>query len=158
MNSTETTSPSALSATRSIPRQGGLTSGPEDGPDTFPDPMRTLVPEGRYSVAYVKLERGQPHGREVFFVCFNIVEPAEHCGKPTLRFINRPKLWISKRIGAKTARGLPRSSSLFLDYVAIKGTLPPCRVFKVENLYADYQRKPFGEIYPGELLFVARKA
>ena len=29
--------------------------------------------------------------------------------------------------------------------------------FEVENLYADYARTPFGEIYPGELLFVARK-
>ena len=29
--------------------------------------------------------------------------------------------------------------------------------FQVVNLYADYKRKPFGEIYPGELLFVARK-
>ena len=30
--------------------------------------------------------------------------------------------------------------------------------FTVENLYADYERRPFGEIYPSELLFVARKA
>ena len=29
--------------------------------------------------------------------------------------------------------------------------------FEVEWLYADYTRKPFGEIYPGELLYVARK-
>ena len=29
--------------------------------------------------------------------------------------------------------------------------------FEVENLYADYARTPFGEIYPSELLFVARK-
>ena len=29
--------------------------------------------------------------------------------------------------------------------------------FEVENLYADYARTPFGEIYPGELLFVAKK-
>lgn len=29
--------------------------------------------------------------------------------------------------------------------------------FEVEHLYADYDKKPFGSIYPGELLFVARK-
>ncbi len=29
--------------------------------------------------------------------------------------------------------------------------------FEVENLYADYTRTPFGEIYPSELLFVAKK-
>ncbi len=29
--------------------------------------------------------------------------------------------------------------------------------FEVENLYADYARTSFGEIYPGELLFVAKK-
>ena len=29
--------------------------------------------------------------------------------------------------------------------------------FEVENLYADYVRTPFGEKYPCELLFVARK-
>ena len=29
--------------------------------------------------------------------------------------------------------------------------------FEVENLYADYTRTPFGEIYPSELLYVARK-
>ena len=30
--------------------------------------------------------------------------------------------------------------------------------FAVEHLYSDYDRKPFGAIYPGELLYVARKA
>ena len=30
--------------------------------------------------------------------------------------------------------------------------------FAVEALYADYDRKPYGSIYPGELIFVARKA
>ncbi|MBU1948683.1 MAG: class I SAM-dependent methyltransferase [Candidatus Eisenbacteria bacterium] len=29
--------------------------------------------------------------------------------------------------------------------------------FEVENLYADYERKPYGSIYPGELIFVAVK-
>lgn len=28
--------------------------------------------------------------------------------------------------------------------------------FEVENLYADYQKNPYGSIYPGELIFVAR--
>ena len=30
--------------------------------------------------------------------------------------------------------------------------------FEVENLYADYDRAPYGSVYPGELIFVARKA
>jgi SAM-dependent methyltransferase len=30
--------------------------------------------------------------------------------------------------------------------------------FDVEQLYADYDKKPFGAKYPGELIFVARKA
>jgi SAM-dependent methyltransferase len=30
--------------------------------------------------------------------------------------------------------------------------------FKVEVLYADYDRSPYGSKYPGELIFVARKA
>jgi SAM-dependent methyltransferase len=30
--------------------------------------------------------------------------------------------------------------------------------FEVEHLYADYDRKPYGAQYPGELIFVARKA
>jgi hypothetical protein len=30
--------------------------------------------------------------------------------------------------------------------------------FKVEQLYADYDKSPFGSKYPGELIFVARKA
>jgi SAM-dependent methyltransferase len=30
--------------------------------------------------------------------------------------------------------------------------------FEVEALYADYDKSPYGSIYPGELIFVARKA
>lgn len=30
--------------------------------------------------------------------------------------------------------------------------------FAIEALYADYDKKPYGSIYPGELIFVARKA
>ncbi len=30
--------------------------------------------------------------------------------------------------------------------------------FQVEALYSDYDKKPFGAIWPGELLFLARKA
>ncbi|HUG53737.1 MAG TPA: hypothetical protein VMR21_09050 [Vicinamibacteria bacterium] len=30
--------------------------------------------------------------------------------------------------------------------------------FEVEHLYAGYDRSPFGSTYPGELVFVARKA
>ena len=30
--------------------------------------------------------------------------------------------------------------------------------FVVENLYAGYDRSPYGSVYPGELIFVARKA
>lgn len=29
--------------------------------------------------------------------------------------------------------------------------------FRVEALYADYDRKPYGSVYPGELIFVARR-
>ena len=29
--------------------------------------------------------------------------------------------------------------------------------FKVEALYADYNKSPYGSTYPGELIFVARK-
>jgi ubiquinone/menaquinone biosynthesis C-methylase UbiE len=29
--------------------------------------------------------------------------------------------------------------------------------FKVENVYADYDKSPFGSKYPGELIFIARK-
>lgn len=29
--------------------------------------------------------------------------------------------------------------------------------FRVENLYADYSRTPYGRVYPGELVFLARK-
>jgi len=29
--------------------------------------------------------------------------------------------------------------------------------FAVENLYGDFDRKPYGEVYPGDLVFVARK-
>lgn len=29
--------------------------------------------------------------------------------------------------------------------------------FVVQNLYADYERTPFGEVYPSEMIFVARK-
>ena len=29
--------------------------------------------------------------------------------------------------------------------------------YAVEHLYADYDKRPFGSTYPGELLFVARK-
>ena len=29
--------------------------------------------------------------------------------------------------------------------------------FKVEALYADYDKSPYGSTYPGELIFVARK-
>jgi hypothetical protein len=30
--------------------------------------------------------------------------------------------------------------------------------FEVEHLYADYDRSPFASKYPGELIFVARRA
>jgi SAM-dependent methyltransferase len=30
--------------------------------------------------------------------------------------------------------------------------------FAVEHLYADYDKRPYGALYPGELIFVARKA
>lgn len=30
--------------------------------------------------------------------------------------------------------------------------------FAVEALYADYEKKPYGSKYPGELIFVAKKA
>jgi SAM-dependent methyltransferase len=30
--------------------------------------------------------------------------------------------------------------------------------FAVEHLYADYERRPYGSVYPGELVFVARKS
>lgn len=30
--------------------------------------------------------------------------------------------------------------------------------FSIENLYAGYDRSPYGSVYPGELIFVARKA
>ena len=30
--------------------------------------------------------------------------------------------------------------------------------FEVEQLYADYDKKPYGAKYPGELIFVARKS
>lgn len=30
--------------------------------------------------------------------------------------------------------------------------------FGVENVYADYDRTPYGTKYPGELIFVARQA
>jgi SAM-dependent methyltransferase len=33
-----------------------------------------------------------------------------------------------------------------------------CEGFRVEALYGDYDRTPYGEKYPGELLFVARRA
>ena len=29
--------------------------------------------------------------------------------------------------------------------------------FKVEEVYADYDKSPYGSKYPGELIFVARK-
>jgi hypothetical protein len=29
--------------------------------------------------------------------------------------------------------------------------------FEVEQLYAGYDKRPYGSIYPGELIFVARK-
>jgi hypothetical protein len=29
--------------------------------------------------------------------------------------------------------------------------------FSVENVFADYDRSPFGSKYPGELIFVGRK-
>ena len=30
--------------------------------------------------------------------------------------------------------------------------------FAVQDLYADYERRPYGSVYPGELVFVAKKA
>ncbi len=50
----------------------------------------------------------------------------------------------------------PASLRYFFRY-EVEHLLARCG-FEVEHLYADYKRKPFGEIYPGELLFVAKKA
>ena len=29
--------------------------------------------------------------------------------------------------------------------------------FDIENVFADYRKNPYGSIYPGELIFVAKK-
>ena len=83
--------------------------------------METLMPEGRYRMAYIKHEDGNAYGRRVWFVWFQIMEPGEYEGLLILRFYNQPA-------GGRLAR----SSSLAMDFMALTGLRPPA------NLSPDY--------------------
>ena len=107
----------------------------DDHPDPQ-DPQQTLVPDGEYRVAYVSSGDGIAYGRKVFFVRFKIVEPVKFADRLLLRFVNVPKQWLGKRTHQK-ARSLARTSTLWLDYVAITERVPPARVFGPAALYKD---------------------
>lgn len=83
------------------------------------DAYAAPIPEGLYSVAYDRVERGRAFRREVDFAFFTVVH-GEHAGRSLLRFYNVQK-------GSRLAR----SSSLYGDFVAVVGRRPPSTTFKL---------------------------
>lgn len=59
--------------------------------------------------------------------------------------------------GGKTERLVHRFPMRYLFRFEAEHLLARCG-FEVEHVYADYERNPYGSKYPGELIFVAKKA
>ena len=78
------------------------------------DPYSTLVPDGRYSAAFVGLEKGVVYGQRRWFGYFQITDLGPYHGCTLVRFWNEPR-----------SRFLPRTHNLSLDFVALIGRRPP---------------------------------
>lgn len=82
------------------------------------DPLRTLIPEGEYPVAALRVEVGRTHDREFWAVHFRITD-GEFQGALLARFYNPPR----------AGRRLARRSNLWIDFVALIDRLPPTEGF-----------------------------
>jgi hypothetical protein len=78
------------------------------------NPQETLVPEGEYSVAFLRCEDGIAYGEARWFVHCQIIDEGQYQGLPLIRYYNKPRGKI-----------LPRTHHLWLDYTALFGRRPP---------------------------------
>jgi hypothetical protein len=85
-------------------------------------PYETIVPEGKYEVAFIRCEEGTAYREKRWFGHFEIVDLGnQHHGKPVLRFWNIPKGRVA------------RTSNLFRDYVAVTNRRPPMQGIKPDK-------------------------
>ena len=78
------------------------------------NPQETLVPEGEYSVAFLRCEDGIAYGEARWFVHCQIIDEGQYQGLPLIRYYNKPRGKI-----------LPRTHHLWLDYTALFDRRPP---------------------------------
>ncbi len=78
------------------------------------NPQETLVPEGEYSVAFLRCEKGFAFGDERWFAHFQIIDEGPYQGLLLIRYYNKPR-----------GKTLPRTHNLWLDYTALFDRRPP---------------------------------
>jgi hypothetical protein len=81
-------------------------------------PFAAPLPEKEYELALERVVRVTVWKRRVLFGHFKVLSADEHLGRVVLRFWNVP-----------SSAYLPRTSSLFRDYLAVFGKRPPMRPF-----------------------------
>jgi hypothetical protein len=89
------------------------------------NPYGPPLPEGEYPVAFLRAPRRVAYGRNVLFAYFKIVD-GRFTGRVLIRFYNVPS-------GSR----LPRSSSLWRDFLAVTGTRPPSRPFDLSWAFSE---------------------
>jgi hypothetical protein len=89
-------------------------------------PYSTHVPDGFYSVRYLKFEVGTAFETVRWFGHFRITDLGEYHDLPLLRVWNKPR-----------GKFLARSHNLSRDYMSVVGTLPPANGLKPEDFLAD---------------------
>jgi len=98
--------------------------------DDDEDLYALLLPdEGEYRMVYHRCERGEvvygSEARVVLFATFKLTD-APHTGRSLIRYYNAPR-------GPR----LPRSSSLYRDFLEVTGRRPPSRPFSLSWAFGD---------------------
>ena len=86
------------------------------------DPYSTLVPDGRYSAAFVGLEKGVVYGQRRWFGYFQITDLGPYHGCTLVRFWNEPR-----------GSFLPHTHNLYKDFVGLIVRRPPSSGLKPED-------------------------